>query len=536
MQRENSREDTFHKTAAPSSILLFGTSGSSSAGERILFSMQRQSNDRHLSSIMEMDLQKVGGGHTDDLHHLVDTSTISQSQQNICSSPHARAENERTVISSISNTNETPTPVHSLKPPPAASASPNALEVETVRSFADLTFDEEFIRQQEEILSNIQRQKEHYPPRSPQPRRALQAASTMERRFSKNICGSLFPPKDRADTGCNSRQYNCIHHRRSASYDTQDSGDGGSQHTETTATNSTKPSSLSSSIASLLSSGGARADMDYVDSQDLTTDQETDIAAFMDDTAVIQEQQRILEDILRKKQASQRNDSVSKLSLQGPRSTLPEHRAKFEAVESLSETLTTRHGISYSTSETTLPHHQQQLEMQRTHLQEHRRWQTRSPSTGIPQIRPATRQSETASRQQDAASKLEKRQSTQETAKSSMERSHQHHHMEDQTFQVGKKKLHVQGTRTAYDAIANGNAIIVQCATCKAILQVASSAKLLYCSFCENVTPVQLAQEQQVTDPRNGSDSIDLDERISRSIQNQEHDVACARKLAKVSR
>ncbi|KAG7341625.1 hypothetical protein IV203_023578 [Nitzschia inconspicua] len=483
---------------------------------------------------MEMDLPKLGGGHIDELHHLADTSAKSQSKQNIYSTPNARAENERTVIGPISDTKKAPTPVHSLKPPPAASASPNALEIETARSFADLTFDEEFIRQQEEILSNIQRQKDHYPPRSPQPRRALQAASTMERRFSKNICVSLSPPKDRADTGCSSRQNNCIHHRRSASYDTQDSGDGGSQHTETTATNSTKPSSLSSSIASLLSSGGARAEMDYFDSQDLTTDQETDIAAFMHDTAVIQEQQRILEDILRKKQASQRNDSVSNLSLQGPRSTLQEHCAKFESVESLSDTLTTRHGMSYNTSESPLPHHQQQLEMQRTHLQEHRRWQTRSPSTGIPQLRPTTRQSETASRQQDAASKLEK--STQGTAKSSMERSHQHHHMEDQTFQVGKKKLHVQGTRTAYDAIANGNAIIVQCATCKAILQVASSAKLLYCSFCENVTPVQLAQEQQVTDPRNGRDSIDLDECISRSIQNQEHNVACARKLAKVSR
>lgn len=115
--------------------------------------------------------------------------------------------------------------------------------------------------------------------------------------------------------------------------------------------------------------------------------------------------------------------------------------------------------------------------------------------------------------------------------------------MEDRNFQVGQKNLRVQGTRKAYDAIATGNAIIVQCATCQAILQIASSAKLLYCTLCENVTPVDLAREQAVTDPRtnnstaaaNDTTAADLDERISRTLQNQEQDVACARKMAKMS-
>ena len=118
--------------------------------------------------------------------------------------------------------------------------------------------------------------------------------------------------------------------------------------------------------------------------------------------------------------------------------------------------------------------------------------------------------------------------------------SHRHQHVvEDQSFQVGNKNLRVKGTSKTYDAIAKGNAIIVQCASCKAIMQVGATAKLLYCSLCQNVTPVKLAQEQLVVDPHQQGQNYDpqeLDARISRTIQNQEKDVALARKLAKTSR
>jgi LSD1 subclass zinc finger protein len=126
----------------------------------------------------------------------------------------------------------------------------------------------------------------------------------------------------------------------------------------------------------------------------------------------------------------------------------------------------------------------------------------------------------------------------------------------DQVILVGSKTaLRVRSPGHTYDAIARGTAILVQCAACKAVLQIDSSAKLLYCSLCQNVTPVDLAREQQtiVTNPGmrmapsvgastevasssrhndRPSDIFRMDSSIAHAMQNQEMDVAYARKLA----
>jgi hypothetical protein len=101
----------------------------------------------------------------------------------------------------------------------------------------------------------------------------------------------------------------------------------------------------------------------------------------------------------------------------------------------------------------------------------------------------------------------------------------------DHVVKVGSKSLRVQGTAHTYKSIAHGKATIVQCSSCQAILQVGISAKLVYCTNCKHVTPIQMAKEIATSSLRNNNDSL-----IARSVQQQEMDVACARKLARLSR
>ena len=122
--------------------------------------------------------------------------------------------------------------------------------------------------------------------------------------------------------------------------------------------------------------------------------------------------------------------------------------------------------------------------------------------------------------------------STSCSSASSFRRQHQ---TDDQVVKVGRRNLRVRGTEKTFEAIAHGKAIIVQCPTCGAILQVSSTAKLLYCVICTNVTPLNLARDQAVVDPSSSTDGVDtsaLDSRIARTLQDQEMDIACARKLA----
>lgn len=113
-----------------------------------------------------------------------------------------------------------------------------------------------------------------------------------------------------------------------------------------------------------------------------------------------------------------------------------------------------------------------------------------------------------------------------------------YHQTGDKVVKVGQRKLRVKGTKNTFDAIAHGKAIILQCPACTTILQVSETAKLLYCSICQNVTPVHLAKDQSLVDPSQTSASAQvvstssLDSQIARTLQEQEMDIACARKLA----
>lgn len=110
---------------------------------------------------------------------------------------------------------------------------------------------------------------------------------------------------------------------------------------------------------------------------------------------------------------------------------------------------------------------------------------------------------------------------------SSMAKRSSTFHQSDQTLRMGNRNLQVKGTRHAYDAISSGSATIVQCSSCQAILQVGSSAKLLYCVHCHQVTPIEIARSNI-----NGGRVGATDARIAKQIQNQEYDVAMVRKAA----
>jgi hypothetical protein len=92
------------------------------------------------------------------------------------------------------------------------------------------------------------------------------------------------------------------------------------------------------------------------------------------------------------------------------------------------------------------------------------------------------------------------------------------------------RKLLVKGTQHAYMSIARGTAIIVTCPCCQTVLQVDASTKLLYCTCCQHVSPIELA-----TSPRSNGNNAGLhDHQIAGSVQQQEIDVAYARKMAKI--
>jgi hypothetical protein len=99
----------------------------------------------------------------------------------------------------------------------------------------------------------------------------------------------------------------------------------------------------------------------------------------------------------------------------------------------------------------------------------------------------------------------------------------------DIVTKIGKQRLRIKGTSHTYTAIANGSATLVQCMSCKAILQVGASAKLLYCTNCQQVTPIEVARYNHSAQPS-------VDQQIARTVQQQELDVACARKLSKIAR
>jgi endogenous inhibitor of DNA gyrase (YacG/DUF329 family) len=94
------------------------------------------------------------------------------------------------------------------------------------------------------------------------------------------------------------------------------------------------------------------------------------------------------------------------------------------------------------------------------------------------------------------------------------------------------KKLRIKGTQHAYMSIARGTAIIVTCPCCQTVLQVDASTKLLFCTRCQHVSPIELATSpKQIRHDNNGGPD---DYQIAGSVQQQEINVACALKMSKM--
>jgi hypothetical protein len=86
------------------------------------------------------------------------------------------------------------------------------------------------------------------------------------------------------------------------------------------------------------------------------------------------------------------------------------------------------------------------------------------------------------------------------------------------------RKVRVKGMRQAYDSVARGTAILVQCPCCNTYLQVDRSAKAVYCICCHQVVPMDAAT--------GGSSPSSHDADVARLVQSQEHEIAHARKTA----
>jgi hypothetical protein len=88
------------------------------------------------------------------------------------------------------------------------------------------------------------------------------------------------------------------------------------------------------------------------------------------------------------------------------------------------------------------------------------------------------------------------------------------------------RKLRIKGTQHAYLSIERGTAIIVTCPCCQTVLQVDASAKLILLLNIFHLTNLQRHPEE--------NNAALHDYQIAGSVQQQEVDVACARKMAKM--
>ena len=98
----------------------------------------------------------------------------------------------------------------------------------------------------------------------------------------------------------------------------------------------------------------------------------------------------------------------------------------------------------------------------------------------------------------------------------------------------GGKKLKVRGTKHTWKDIARGRATLVQCPSCHTFLQVGAKAKLLYCSQCGEISSLRIQAVQAHGQPgQSTSGANPIDGRIAQVVQQQEMDIAIAKKLAK---
>ena len=102
--------------------------------------------------------------------------------------------------------------------------------------------------------------------------------------------------------------------------------------------------------------------------------------------------------------------------------------------------------------------------------------------------------------------------------------------VDDQVASLGNgKKIRLKGTKHAYKSILRGQATIVQCPCCHIMLQISSTAKNLYCTACQQVSPI----DTTASSSRMGQQHPGLDNEIARALQRQEVHVSQTAKQAK---
>uniref|UniRef100_A0A7S1V6C0 Uncharacterized protein n=1 Tax=Grammatophora oceanica TaxID=210454 RepID=A0A7S1V6C0_9STRA len=91
--------------------------------------------------------------------------------------------------------------------------------------------------------------------------------------------------------------------------------------------------------------------------------------------------------------------------------------------------------------------------------------------------------------------------------------------------------VHIHSTRKALDAIALGTATIVRCSVCNKRFQIAQTAKVLYCTSCKSLTPVDPSKRAAAaaTAPspidkamQEDQEQIDQDRKLAKRLQDGE--------------
>jgi hypothetical protein len=92
----------------------------------------------------------------------------------------------------------------------------------------------------------------------------------------------------------------------------------------------------------------------------------------------------------------------------------------------------------------------------------------------------------------------------------------------------GGRKVRIKGTHHIYKSIQNGNAVIWQCPSCQAVLQVDKHDELLYCVCCHQVSLAEVAVQSSHSEANS--------EHVAQSLQQQEYDVASRSKTEKFAK
>lgn len=88
-------------------------------------------------------------------------------------------------------------------------------------------------------------------------------------------------------------------------------------------------------------------------------------------------------------------------------------------------------------------------------------------------------------------------------------------------------KIRVKGTRHTFQSILQGQATLVQCPACRTMFQISASASHIYCTSCEQISPMEMALMASAANTGGGgggqtTSSTAIDDRIACVVQRQE--------------